>query len=75
MDVEPRNRLFWSRRKRVRRGIHHSTIDLERTITGYIETVNEDPRPFRWHTSADDMLAVITCCCCRTPETTAATAS
>jgi transposase len=45
--------------KQLRRGVHRSTQDLEAAILGYIETVNADPKPFRWTKSADDILATI----------------
>ena len=59
--------------KQVRRGVHHSTVELERSTTAYIETVIEDPGPFRWQERADDILASIHRFCCRTLETTVAT--
>ena len=37
----------------IRRGVHRSTAELEQAITEYIETVNEDPKPFRWHKTTD----------------------
>ena len=40
--------------KQIKRGVHRSTVELEQAITEYIEAVNEDPKPFRWHKSADD---------------------
>ena len=55
--------------KQLRRGVHHSTRELEEAILGYIETVNADPRPFRWTKSADDILATIKRFCLRTLET------
>lgn len=45
--------------KQLRRGVHRSTKELEATILSYIDTVNDDPRPFRWTKSADDILATI----------------
>ncbi len=45
--------------KQLRRGVHRSTQDLETAILNYIETVNADPKPFRWTKSADDILATI----------------
>ena len=50
-----------------------SPIDrrTRRAITDYIETVNEAPKPFRWHKSADDILASIKRFCLRTLETAA----
>ena len=55
--------------KQLRRGVHRSTRELEEAILGYIETVNADPRPFRWTKSADDILATIKRFCLRTLET------
>ena len=45
--------------KQLRRGVHRSTKELERAITNYIDTVNQNPKPFRWTKSADDILAAI----------------
>ncbi len=55
--------------KQLRRGIHRSTKELEQAILGYIDTVNQDPRPFKWTKSADDILASIQRFCLRTLET------
>ena len=49
-------------------GGHRSTVELEQAITAYIEAVNEDPKPFRWHKSADEILASIKRFCLRTLE-------
>ncbi len=54
--------------KQIRRGVHRSTVELEQAITAYIEAVNEDPKPFRWHKSADEILASIKRFCLRTLE-------
>ena len=45
--------------KQIRRGVHRSTAELETAIRSYIDAVNEDPKPFRWTKSADDILATI----------------
>ncbi len=45
--------------KQLRRGVHRSTKGLEASILGYIDTVNADPKPFRWTKSADDILASV----------------
>ncbi len=55
--------------KQLRRGVHRSTRDLEQAILAYIDTVNADPRPFRWTKSADDILATIKRFCLRTLDT------
>ena len=61
--------------KQIRRGVHRSTGELERAIIDYIDTVNEDPKPFRWHKTADEILASIKRFCLRTLETAEATSS
>lgn len=61
--------------KQIRRGVHRSTGELERAIIEYIDTVNEDPKPFRWHKTADEILASIKRFCLRTLETAQATTS
>jgi transposase len=45
--------------KQLRRGVHRSTQELETAILDYIDTVNADPKPFRWTKSADDILATL----------------
>ena len=55
--------------KQIRRGVHRSTQELEQAIRNYIDTVNADPRPFRWTKSADHILATIKRFCLRTLET------
>ena len=52
--------------KQLRRGVHRSTRELEQAIRNYIDTVNANPRPFRWTKSADDILATIKRFCRRT---------
>ena len=55
--------------KQLRRGVHRSTQELEQAIRRYIDTVNANPRPFRWTKSADDILATIKRFCLRTLDT------
>jgi transposase len=45
--------------KQIRRGVHRSVGELEDAIKRYIDTVNDDPKPFKWTKSADDILASI----------------
>ncbi|GGM32584.1 hypothetical protein GCM10009425_48850 [Pseudomonas asuensis] len=33
--------------------------DLESSIEHYLETYNQDPKPFRWHKKVDDILASV----------------
>ena len=58
--------------KQLRRGVHRSTRELEAAIEAYIETVNADPKPFRWTKSADDILASIKRFCLASLATAAA---
>lgn len=44
-------------RKQLRRGVHTSTAQLEADIKNFIERHNENPKPYRWTKSADDILA------------------
>ena len=56
--------------KQIRRGVHRSTKELERTILDYIDTTNQNPKPFKWTKSgSDDILAAIQRFCLRTIET------
>jgi transposase len=42
--------------KLIRRGVHTSVQALERDIRAWIETWNENPRPFTWTKTADEIL-------------------
>ena len=46
-------------RKQLQRGVHRSTRQLEAYIRAFIEQHNEDPKPFKWIKSADDILAAV----------------
>lgn len=45
--------------KQLRRGIHRSVADLEAAIREFIDDHNENPKPFVWTKSADEILASI----------------
>jgi transposase len=51
--------------KRLRRGAHRSVAALRRDITAWMERWNDDPRPFAWTKSADDILASVAAYCQR----------
>ena len=55
--------------KQLRRGVHRSTGELERAIHAYIDTVNQNPKPFLWTKSADDILGAIKRFCLATLKT------
>jgi transposase len=52
--------------RQLKRGVHKSATQLERAIYEFIDAHNEEPRPFRWTKSADDILASIRRFCLRT---------
>jgi transposase len=51
--------------KWLRRGTHRSTKELEQAILDWTDTWNEDPRPFLWHKSADEILDTLAGYCAR----------
>ncbi|WP_075632440.1 IS630 family transposase [Novacetimonas hansenii] len=52
--------------KQIRRGIHRSTEALESDIRAFIAVHNEQPKPFKWTRSADDILQAVKRFCLRT---------
>jgi transposase len=52
--------------KALRRGVHRSTAELETAIEGYLEVRNEEPRPFIWQKTADQILESLARFCERT---------
>ena len=42
--------------QKIRRGVHKSVQDLETDIRDWIENWNENPRPFKWIKTADEIL-------------------
>ena len=51
--------------RHIKRGTHRSTIELERSIRQYLNIYNEDPKPFIWTKSADQILASVARFCKR----------
>lgn len=51
--------------KKLRRGTHRSVHQLNKDIRAWIDTWNEDPRPFVWTKTADDILESIARYCTR----------
>jgi transposase len=51
--------------KWLRRGTHRSTNELEASIADWIERWNEEPKPFVWHKSADEILGSLAGYCAR----------
>jgi transposase len=54
--------------KQIRRGAHRSSRSLEQAIESYIAITNENPKPFVWTKSADDIFAKIERFCLRTSD-------
>jgi transposase len=52
--------------RQLRRGVFRSTRSLEQTIRRYITATNDNPKPFIWTKSAEDILASIQRFCQRT---------
>lgn len=40
----------------LRRGVHKSVAALEKDVRGWIKTWNEDPKPFVWKKTAEEIL-------------------
>src|SRR5712672_351786 len=53
----------------IRRGVFRSTRQLETTIRNYIDIHNEEPKPFIWTKTADEILESVARFCQRTLET------
>ena len=51
--------------KWLRRGTHHTVADLETSIDQWINTWNDNPRPFIWHRTADEILEKLSRYCDR----------
>jgi len=51
--------------KQIRRGVFRSTRELEAAIMRYLESSNQDPKPFIWTKTADQILASIARFCKR----------
>ena len=46
-------------RRRLRRGVFHSIVDLQAAINRYLEDHNDDPKPFVWTKSAETIIPTI----------------
>jgi len=51
--------------RQLRRGVFRSTRELEQTIERYLARHNEDPKPFIWTKSADEILQALAWTCQR----------
>ena len=46
-------------RRRLRRGVFKSIVDLQAAINRYLKDHNDDPKPFVWTKPAKDIIAKI----------------
>jgi transposase len=51
--------------RKLRRSAHRSVVDLERDIRAWINQWNNDPKPFIWTKTADEILDTLTAYCLR----------
>ena len=56
-------------RKQLRRRVHTSTSKLEADIRAFIERYNQNPRPYRWTKTADEILSSVRRFCQKTEQT------
>ena len=54
--------------RQLRRGVHRSTKQLEDAVREYLRTYNENPRPFTWTKTADEILQAVRRFCVRTSQ-------
>lgn len=51
--------------KQIKRGTHRSTVELEKAIRHYLAIHNDNPQPFVWTKTADEILASLARFCTR----------
>ena len=51
--------------RQIKRGSHRSTLQLEKAIRAFLATHNEDPKPFVWHKTADEIIESVGRFCAR----------
>jgi transposase len=54
--------------RQIKRGTHRSTFELERAIRNYLSVYNEEPKPFDWTKTADEILDSLARFCKRTSD-------
>ena len=52
--------------RQIKRGVHRSERELTKAILDYIEIRNEDPKPFKWVRTADEILDAVKRFCLKT---------
>lgn len=51
--------------RQIKRGSHRSTVQLEKAIRSFLAIHNEDPKPFVWHKTADEIIESVGRFCTR----------
>jgi transposase len=46
-------------RRRLKRGVFHSLVDLQATINRFVEETNKNPKPFNWTADPDNIIAAV----------------
>jgi len=54
--------------KQLRRGVHRSTRQLEQAVRDYLRNYNDNPKPFTWTKTADEILQAVRRFCLRTSQ-------
>lgn len=57
-------------RKQLQRGVHRSVAELEADIIAFINAHNENPKPYKWVKTADEILASVKRFCIKTMKGT-----
>ena len=52
-------------RRKLKRGVHRSTLALEKDIRSYLDGINRHPKPFVWTKTADEILENLAHYCAR----------
>ena len=51
--------------RQIKRGSHRSTLELEKAIRNFLDVHNQDPKPFVWHKTADEIIESVGHFCMR----------
>ena len=54
--------------RQIKRGSHRSTFALEKAIRSFLDVHNQDPKPFVWHKTADEIIESVGRFCTRINE-------
>ena len=46
-------------KRRLKRGVFHSVVDLQAAINRFVAEQNENPKPFRWTADPDKIIAAV----------------